>query len=161
MIAITDKALFFIEAKLTATNDVLPSDPNNHKKYLTGGNEWHKHVFVSDFNTIAIAAKKYELFRFWLLGSWLAKEMERDFYLLNIVLAERETDIEARFNPYIQIDSHRKFKRLSWEEIYDCVTETAPDSRDKRKLITYFQNKTIGYNRLGELQKAFLIKQRA
>ena len=161
LIAITDKALFFIEAKLTATNDVLPSDPSNHKKYLTGGNEWHKHVFVSDFNTIAIAAKKYELFRFWLLGSWLAKEMERDFYLLNIVLAEREIDIEARFNPHIQIDNHRQFKRLSWEEIYKYVIEIAVDSQDKRMLTAYFKNKTIGYNHFGELQKAFLIEQRA
>ena len=115
LIAVTDKALFFIEAKLTATNNTVPSDLNNRKKYLTGGNEWHKQVFRSDFDTVAIQAKKYELFRFWLLGSWLAKEMDRNFYLLNIVLSDRDKDIEKRFIPHIiQVDGQRQFKRLSW-----------------------------------------------
>jgi hypothetical protein len=158
LIAITDKALFFIEAKLTATNNTSPSDPKNCKKYLTGGNEWHKQVFVSDFNTVAIKAEKYELFRFWLLGSWLAKEMGKDFYLLNVVLSERETDIKAQFIPHIQVDGQRQFNRLSWEEIYGYVAENVPDSRDKRMLSAYFQSKTIGYNQFGELQKAFLVE---
>ena len=158
LIAVTDKALFFVEAKLTATNNTSPSDPNNRKKYLTGGNEWHKQAFVSDFDTVAIQAEKYELFRFWLLGSWLAKEMERDFCLLNIVLSERETDIEARLIPHIQVDRQRQFKRQSWESICSFMAENAPDSRDKRMLAAYFQSKTIGYNRLGELQKAFSVE---
>jgi hypothetical protein len=158
LIAVTNKALFFIEAKLTATNDTSPSDPKNRKRYLVGGNEWHKQVFISDFDTIAIHAKKYEFFRFWLLGSWLAKEMERDFYLLNVVLSARETDIEARFTPYIRVDSQRQFKRLSWERIHSYVAENVPDSADKRMLTAYFQSKTIGYNRFGELQKAFLVE---
>ena len=159
LIAVTDKALFFIEAKLTATNDTSPSDPNNRKKYLTGGSEWHKQVFVSDFDTVAIHAKKYELFRFWLLGSWLAKEMERDFYLLNVVLSERDTDIEALFIPHIQVNRQRQFKRLSWEGIYSYIAENVPDSRDKRMLSAYFQGKTIGYNRFGELRKAFWLNK--
>jgi len=158
LIVLTDKALFFIETKLTATNNVTPSDPNNRKKYLTGGNEWYKHVFASNFKTIAIEAKKYELFRFWLLGSWLAKEMKRDFYLLNIVPTERETDIESRFLPHIQVDNHRQFKRLSWEDIYSYVVKVMPDSSDNQKLAVYFQNKTIGYNRFCDLQKVFLIE---
>jgi hypothetical protein len=157
LIAVTDKALFFIEAKLTATNDTSPSDPNNRKKYLTGGNEWHRRVFKSDFNTVAVRAKKYELYRFWLLGSWLAKEMERDFYLLNIVLSERDPDIEAQFNPHIQ-DSQRKFKRLSWEGIYSYIAKNVPDSGDKRILSAYFQGKTIGYSN-GKLQKAFCLNK--
>jgi hypothetical protein len=158
LIAVTDNALFVIEAKLTAMNDTSPSDPNNRKEYLTGGNEWHKQVFVSDFDTVAIQAEKYELFRFWLLGSWLAKEMERAFCLLNVVLSERETDIEARFIPHIQVDRQRQFKCLSWERICSYVAENVPDSRDKRMLAAYFQSKTIGYNRFGELQKAFWVE---
>jgi len=33
----TDNALFFIEAKLTAGNETVPSDISNSKKYETGG----------------------------------------------------------------------------------------------------------------------------
>lgn len=157
LIAVTDKAIFFIEAKLTATNNTLPSNQNNRKKYLTGGNEWHKEVFRSDFDTVAIQAKKYELFRFWLLGSWLAKEMDRNFYLLNIVLSERDKDIEERFIPHItQVKGQRQFKRLSWEGIYRYIADNAPDNRDKQMMMVYFQNKTIGY-RGGDLQKAFSV----
>lgn len=158
LIALTDKSLFFIETKLTASNNVRPSNLNNRKKYITGGNEWHKQVFVSDFDAVAIQGKKYELFRFWLLGSWLAKEMNRDFYLINVVPAEKETDIEARFTSHIRTSENRKFKRVSWEEIYHCVNEIVPDSADRQKFADYVQNKTIGYNHLGELQKAFSLK---
>jgi len=158
LIVVTDKALFFIEAKLKATNNTLPGNANNRKKYLTGGSEWHKQVFVSDFDTVAILAKKYELFRFWLLGSWLAKELERDFYLLNLVRSTRESDIEPRFTQHIQVDRQRQFKRISWESIYGFVVENIPESREKRILAAYFQGKTIGYNWFGELQKAFLIE---
>jgi hypothetical protein len=154
LIAVTDKSLFFIEAKLTATNNTSPSNQNNPQKYRTGGDYWYEKVFRSDFDAVAIQAKKYELLRFWLLGSWLAKEMDRTFYLLNIVLSERDKEIEEQFIPHIKVDRQRQFKRLSWEEIYRYIADNAPDSRDKQKLTEYFQNKTIGY-RSGNLQKAF------
>jgi hypothetical protein len=153
---VTDKALFFIEAKLTATNNTLPSNRNNYKYYLSGGNEWHKEVFRSDFDTVAVQAKKYELFRFWLLGSWLAKQMKRDFYLLNIVLSEREQDIEEQFLPHVNVGRQRQFKRLTWERIYRYIVDNAPANQEKEMLVTYFQNKTIGY-KSGTLQRAFSI----
>ncbi|MFZ4436859.1 MAG: hypothetical protein ACOYOS_00370 [Syntrophales bacterium] len=156
LIVVTDKALFFIEAKLTATNNTMPSRQNAYQYYLTGSNEWHKRVFRSDFVTIAVQAKKYELFRFWLIGTWLAKKMKRDFYLINLVLSEREQDIEEQFLPYLIIGKQRQFKRLSWESIYGYIVGNAPDSLEKEMLVTYFQNKTIGY-KSGTLQEAFSI----
>ncbi|HNT90476.1 MAG: hypothetical protein BWY08_00755 [Bacteroidetes bacterium ADurb.Bin174] len=159
LIALTDKSLYFIEAKLTATNNTSPSDKNNRKKYLTGGNGWYKQVFRSDFDTVAIQAKKYELFRFWLLGSWLAKEINRNFCLINIVLSERDKDIEERFIPHIiQVEGQRQFKRITWEGIYDYIVKNAPDSQDKQLMVKYFHNKTIGY-KYGILQKAFSVSQ--
>jgi hypothetical protein len=158
LIALTDTALFFIEAKLTATNNTLPSGSNNSTNYLTGGNKWHTQVFVSDFDTVAIKAKKYELFRFWLLGSWLANEMNLDFYLLNVVLTERETDIEKKINPHIRTGTNRQFKRVTWEEIYSFIAGYAPEDHNKSVILEYFRNKTIGYNRSGELQKAFMVE---
>lgn len=155
LIAVTKKGLFFIEAKLTATNNTIPSDRNNHKKYLIGGDEWCKQAFISDYETIAIEAKKYELFRFWLLGSWMAKEMGLDFYLINVVLSGRETDIEQRFSSHILKDANKQFKRVSWEEIGGYVADNAPANHEKSVFCEYFENKTIGYNRFGEIQRAF------
>ncbi len=159
LIALTDTALFFIEAKLTATNNTSPSGSNNGTNYLAGGNKWHKKVFVSDFNTVAIKAKKYELFRFWLLGSWLANKMKLDFCQVNLVLTKRETDIEKRISPHIQIETNRQFKRVTWEEIYNFIAENAPEDHNKSVIQEYFRNKTIGYNRFGELQKAFWLNK--
>jgi hypothetical protein len=158
LIALTDTALFFIEAKVTATNNTSPSGSNNRTNYLTGGNEWHTHVFVSDFDTVAIKARKYELFRFWLLGSWLASQIGRDFYLINIVLSEREKDIEQRFHPHIQKGINCHFKRVAWEEIHNFIAEYAPEDHNKSVILEYFGNKTIGYNRFGELKKAFMVE---
>jgi hypothetical protein len=159
LIAMTDTALFFIEAKLTVTNNTLPSQANERKKYLTGGNQWHAQVFASKYENVAIQAKKYELFRFWLLGSWLASAMDKDFYLLNVVPSARESDIEAQFALHIQANHQRQFKRLSWESIYRYIDTEASNSPEKQMFSNYFKNKTTGYNRFGELQKAFVLEE--
>lgn len=70
----TDKVLFFIEVKFTAGNKTIPSNKNNSKKYESGGHNWFSRVFKSDYKTIAIIEKKYELLRYWLLGTWMAKQ---------------------------------------------------------------------------------------
>jgi hypothetical protein len=157
LIAITDKALFFIEAKFTASNNTTPSNPKVYKNYLNGGDNLFTQIFKSNFETIAIKEKKYELLRFWLLGSWIAKNLGLDFYLINIVLSEQEKDIEERFISLINIDNHRQFKRLSWEYIYKYISENVPNNQEKKSLMTYFQGKTIGYDRFGKLKKAFYI----
>jgi len=158
LIAVTDKGLFFIEVKLTATNETTPSDHNNRKKYLTGGNEWFKQVFKSDYETIAIKAKKYEIFRFWLLGSWLASQMGLDFFLVNVVLSDREIDIEQRVQHYIRMEPNRQFIRVAWEDIYGFIASNQPENDDRLVILEYFRNKTIGYNHFGVLQKAFAVK---
>jgi len=79
LIIVSDTALFFIEAKLTATNKTTPSRQQYIKKYLTGGNNWYQRVFKTDYDTLAIQERKYELTRFWLLGSWIAAQLDYNF----------------------------------------------------------------------------------
>lgn len=159
LIVVSDTAIFFIEAKLTSKNETTPdsSDLANRKKYLTGSNHWYREVFKSNYEVVAIEAKKYELLRLWLLGSWIAAQLDRDFYLINLVLAEREKNIERIFHPHIKTNPRRQFSRLSWEEIYRYIFRNAPPSPKKDLLIDYFRNKTIGYNKRGQLQLAFSI----
>ena len=156
LIVISDNGLFFIEAKLTATNNTTPSNRNSYKKYLVGGERWFQRIFTCDYETIAIKARKYEMLRFWLLGSWLASQTGRDFFLINLVLSGREMDIQQRFLPYIRMEPNRQFIKATWEDIYGIIESTAPESNEKRVLQEYFRNKTIGY-RLGVVQKAFSI----
>jgi len=157
LIAVADTALFFIEAKLVASNETQPSDPAKRGKYLTGGNVWCERVLLSDFDAVAIQARKYELFRLWLLGTWMAEKMKKEFYLLNVVLASRETGIEDQLGEHIRTESGRHFKRVTWEDIHEFIVSANPrdDADASRSMANYFLNKTIGYNGDRVLQKAF------
>ncbi len=157
LIVVSDTALFFIEAKLTATNKTTPSRPQYMKKYLTGGSNWFQRVFRSDYDTLAIQERKYELTRFWLLGSWIAAQLDVDFYLVNLVLEEREKDIEQRFKSHLRSNNRRYFLRWTWESIYHVVSWNAAVTQTKDLFTSYFENKTIGYNHLRELQVAFQV----
>jgi hypothetical protein len=125
----TDNTLYFIEAKLTAGNETVPSNTRNSKKYETGGDKWFLKVFKSHYKTVAIAEKKYELLRFWLLGTWMAKQQDLDFYLVNLVLSEREAGIEPIFRRHINENQKKKFIRVTWESISQYIFKTEVLSR--------------------------------
>jgi len=153
----TDNALLFIEAKLTAGNETVPSDMSNFKKYKTGGDNWFSKVFKSDYKTIAIAEKKYELLRFWLLGTWITEQQSLDFYLVNLVFSEREKDIEANFKRHLYENQRMRFIRITWEDIYHQIINSGLSGIDKDTMIKYFRNKTIGFDVNGRLHRAFSI----
>lgn len=162
LIAVSDKGFFFIETKFTASNNTTPSSEKNRDNYLTGGDNWWREVFCNDYKTAAIDARKYELCRFWLLGTWLAKEINRNFHLMNVVLSTRERHIEQQFGSHIQAAPHQQFVRFTWEDIYSYINENATANSEKNVVLAYFKNKTIGYkkktakgNSVGEVQQAF------
>ena len=152
-------ALFFIEAKLASGNDtrLKSKDPTVKEKYVTGGNNWYTRVFQSDFETVAIVQKKYELLRFWILGSWIADTLDLDFCLVNLVLSEREKEIEPVFRPHIKENERSRFFRMTWEEIYHFILDARLSTEEKDRITTYFSEKTLGYDSQGKLQRAFSI----
>ena len=152
-----DDTLLFIEAKLTAGNETEPSNKSGSKKYKNAGGNLFSKVLKSDYKTIAIDEKKYELMRFWLLGTWIAKQQDLDFYLVNLVLSEREKDIEAIFKRHLYENQRTKFIRITWEDLYQQILNSGSPGIDEDTMIKYFRNKTIGYDGNGRLQKAFSI----
>ena len=92
--------------------------------------------------------------RFWLLGSWMSKQIGLDFEFYSLVMQSREQKIKADFGKHIIENIDRKFLRLTWEQIYDFI-KTLKDSKEKRKMIDYYNNKTIGYSSNGTIIKAF------
>ena len=154
----SDEDLFFIEAKLTATNNTVPrsDDSEIRRKYEHGGDSWYRKVVRSDFRTVAVTNKKYELLRLWLLGSWVAQRSGLNFYLVNLAPSKRELTVEGIFRKYINESSNRTFLRVTWESIYQFILDSNVDTQDKNTVLRYFLNKTVGYkNRM--LQKAFSI----
>jgi hypothetical protein len=121
----SDTTLFFIEAKFNSSNNTVPrsKDPLVKQKYVTGGSSWYQSVFKSEFEDLASKYKKYELLRFWLLGSWMAHAQNLNFIMVNLVPSEREKDIEAQFKKHVFEGNDRTFCRGTWEGIYRFIQE--------------------------------------
>jgi len=146
--------LIIVEAKITASNNTVPSKMKVKDKYRNGGEKWWDDVINADFDTIAVQQKKYELARFWLLGSWIGNLMGQQFVLANLVLDERERDINSLFLPYIKLNSNVRFERITWENIFQKVILSSKVSLDRNDMEYYFKNKTVGYKN-GAITKAF------
>jgi hypothetical protein len=160
LIIFTDRVLFFIEAKVNASNNTVPRNHKCRDKYVNGSDCWWNTAFNkdADYDQIAVNQKKYELMRFWLLGTWIAKELNLDFRLISL-LRDKDTagkDIESTFKAFLPEARKNDFKRVTWESIYQYIANFAPDHPDKNTILKYLQNKTIGYQS-GKLRKAFNI----
>jgi len=155
----TDQTLFVIEAKLGASNNTVPSSKDLivKEKYVNGGSCWYQTAFKSEFETIAITNRKYELLRFWLLGSWIANNLGLKFVLINLVPSNKEKDIEPQFRKHIQENANRIFQRYTWEDSYRCIQEKSIESTQKELILEYFKNKTKGFNYEGQILNAFSI----
>lgn len=158
----TDTTLFFIEAKVTSGNETSGNGEvfDRHMKtpngYTNGANGWYDMVFTSPYPDI-VRDQKYELLRFWLLGTWMAKQKNKNFVLANIVLRGKETTIESDFGKHIRQNNSALFKRMSWEDVYDYILKSGITDKDTDKMLNYFRNKTLGYDSKGDLIKAFKI----
>lgn len=92
--------------------------------------------------------------RFWLIGSWIAKRIGLDFEFYSLVMQTREPKLKTEFCKHIIDANNRKFERITWEQIYDYVKCRINTNEDK-KMIEYFENKTIGYGSNQKIIKAF------
>lgn len=159
----TDKTLFFIEAKFFSSNRTsgsgvdLVKHINNPKEYVTGGGRHFDSLFKSDYEPI-IKDQKYELMRFWILGTWIAKKCNLKFQLINLVLEDRELNIESDFGKHLVPNSNYKFSRYTWESIYSLINSTNNHNSDSLLILDYFNCKAAGYDYKGRLKKAFKLK---
>lgn len=150
-------AVIIVEAKFGAGNTTIPSKPYVEDKYVNGAQCWWRQVFRDNFKTVAIENRKYELSRFWLIGSWIANDIGTDFYLTNLTLEKQSNNIERDFKQHIKEDKNRTFKRITWEQIYNFVSSCNCQISQKEILLDYFRNKTLGYDANGNIRKAFTI----
>jgi hypothetical protein len=126
---VTDKHLVFVEAKFGSGN-ATSGNPNeverrveNPKNYILGGNRWYDDVSVSEYDNV-VRDQKYELLRFWLLGSWIAQRLEKKFLLVNLVRNEAEKQIEQEFGQHIKQSEGQLFARWTWESLGPLLQES-------------------------------------
>ena len=155
----TEKSIIFIEAKFNATNSTTPSNPEESlKKYTESADSWSKQVFSSTLEEIALHKKRYELMRFWLLGSWMAKQRNKDFYLINLLKQSSRENLDKTFKPHVKENREEQGKRvvlrLNWEDIYTMLNSKNGLSE---RIDHYFKNKSSGISTNGKILKAFKI----
>jgi hypothetical protein len=143
--------MIWIEAKLGSTNETSPSNPGDTKGYLSGGERWFAKAFVGDYPSVAVAARRYELMRLWLLGSWAATMKGCEFYLINMT---REESREVLFKAHIAQLPHAQFLTASWEQFYRWLEQENTTEPDAARLLKYMQDKSAGYV-AGRLAQAF------
>lgn len=161
LVIVDDNNVVFIEAKLTASNKTPGGKGDaavraaNPKSYISGGSGWFRSVFCADYATIVLD-RKYELLRFWLIGTWIARSSGRRFHLANLGRARAERDIEAAFGRYIRSGDVGSFRRATWEDVWAFVASSGDPKRGQ--LARYLENKTVGYSG-GRLRPAFHLLQ--
>ncbi len=157
---VTSQSIILIEAKLTSSSKTSGDEKtlsrrlSNPKRYTSEGGDWFGKVFSSDYETI-LNDQKYELMRFWLLGTWMAAQMKRDFYLVSFVCRENEPEIQQEFMRHIKTASSRRYLRRTWEGIADFALARDGHRDEKEIFLSYMRNKTVGYDHTGQLQMAF------
>ena len=126
--------------------------------YVTGGDHWYRDAFASNYDCVAKKHKKYELLRLWLLGSWIASRLRRDFYLVSLERAGHGEGPKATFAQHLRANPHRHFLTATWEDVYTFVRDRNLPSVEGQRLLTYLSEKTIGYAN-GVLRPAFSINR--
>ena len=175
LIADTDAGVFWIEGKLTAFNKTKPSPrPKVPPKvdippavYDTGADGWYNKAIVTPFQELAVAKQRYEMLRYWLLGSWAAAQLNKAFYLVSLVRKEKSENMAEVLASDFRMEPNRRVLSTTWEDIYAFLKESPMRTEQTDRLLTYMENKTAGYKTVknnaagngihGELQPAFVL----
>lgn len=161
MAFVTDDHLIFVEAKFGSGNATsgnvkqVERRVRTPKAYIVGADGWYDDAFVSDYATV-VRDQRYELMRFWLLGSWIAKRIEKKFLLVNLVRKKAEKQIETNFGRHILQSKERRFVRWTWESL-EPLLKSADDEASKR-LHQYMIQKTIGFREFKDREMASPIR---
>jgi hypothetical protein len=157
LIVATAETLFFIEAKVTSANRVSAPKSGNSKRYLTGGDSLFERVFTVDWATAS--ADRYELTRFWLLGSWLAADLGLKFRLVSLLPMRLIQQFPPEhFGTYIAQSTDCGFGVFAWEYIWKALHRGDATAQPTSALLDrYFLNKTVGYDHRHRLQLAFRV----
>ena len=159
MLRVPRQAIVLVEAKFGSGNGTLD-----------GSAKRERFGCINDFLTRYQSPPQFDpLNRAWIRGQepkcvleqlcrnvvfahWLAEESEVA-WVVNLVRDSSERDVETAMAHHLTPLSKNRFRRLTWEEIYQSLTELT--DADVEKLLRYMENKTIG------LEPAFRITRKS
>jgi hypothetical protein len=158
MIITTKDADIWVEAKLGSSNRTRPTDVSGAQaRYTGGGGNWYAHVVKSPFASVAVEQRRYELVRFWLLGSWTARRRGKRFELVNLVRNGFEENIPSFADHHFRSDASRNLHRTTWEALHGYVAASLNRNENDERLLAYMERKSLGYDSTGRLVRAFAL----
>lgn len=149
--------LLFVEARLSSGTRSTPKRKRVPGRYMSAGFFWFPRVFTAGYREIALEERRYELMRLWLLGTWIAAQEGKRFHLLIVVREGEEEELEPSFGRLIRSDKARRFRRITWEEIYRELRKEGLSGEEGDKVVWYFENKAAGYDGDGRLRRSFRV----
>lgn len=153
----TDAGLFWIEAKLTASNKTTPSSDAKPEGYRAGGDGWYRKVIATNFDDLAIKERRYEMLRYWLLGTWAAAQVNKPFYLVSLVRRQSKENMADALVGHFHTTPERQALSTTWEDIHGFLKASPSRTEHTDRLLAYMENKTAGYSSRGELREAFAL----
>jgi hypothetical protein len=97
------------------------------------------------------------MMRLRLLGSWAAAELNKPFYLVNLVRDKSERSIVKSLTPHLKSAPTQQFIRATWENIRRFVDDSRPRPPTSDTLLQNMIEKTVGYDNRGRLRPAFAL----
>jgi hypothetical protein len=156
LVIATESAHIWLEAKFGSNNDTAPSDVTAAEaRYTRGADNWYASVVASPFSTVAVEARRYELLRLWLLGTWAAQRRQKQFLLLNLVREGLEEEVPQFASCHFHQSPARRVVRVTWESLFQAIHSRPPYSAADSLLLEYMRGKTLGYDCRGRLLRAF------
>ena len=149
----SDDTLFLIEAKLGASNATTPTHVRSLDSYASAADGWYARTFASGPEVVAVQEQRYQLMRLWLLGTWMAAQVDKQFVLVSLCTDASDTGIETSFGAHIVQNELRRFKRYTWEAIREAC-RTGEGVASLAPLVAYLDHRTSGYASTGQLQMA-------
>jgi hypothetical protein len=153
----TDDLVVFVDPHLGSAV-AAPRNPSGSERYQAGGRGWAADVVEGPCRDFAADRGEFELLRLWLIGSFLAQQVEKRFVLLYVAPSwSRGTSFAAASARFRQ-GPDRQALRVDWEQIYRAVAAEHVAAPGALALLTYLEQKAAGYGADGVLRRAFRLE---
>jgi hypothetical protein len=161
----TPESLFLLASRAfsagsTRTENHLQA-PGIWTDYEAAASGWAHQVLAQSCCDLVADSGAYELLRLWLLGTWMAARLEKEFVLVYLTPAAWGQGVLRPVLPRLRGGKGSLVVQASWEDVFQHVSEEHCHAPGAKALLSYLKDKSAGYGRDGLLRRAFSLGEKA
>ncbi|GAB4243915.1 MAG: hypothetical protein Kow00129_03320 [Thermoleophilia bacterium] len=148
-----EDALYLLDTRIVS----FRGTEAGNRPAMSGGDEggrWAEEVLEPGWQAVLPQRAANELIRYWLVGSYAAKLVEKDFVLVHVVPRWAGEGAAPQVWPYLRGTGRRELRVACWEDVYELACDR-PGAPDSAALRTYMEEKSAGYDSSGRLLRCF------